>query len=229
VRVQEKKSSLGELVTGQQRPKRIFSDDDVELLAPHILSALSQATPEEHVVFQRIYPWEYGARTTAGTLYLHEDLLFLTITHYTRQPGGIKFSFVDDRQTPDPTGLRDQEVLFIPKEALRPDKSPQKPRHLHKATLAINYPLLETWRDTSDTEGTSHVRHQETTAPPDGPKRAVASSRQEFSNESPESLSEDTKLRSLEKDVNKQQLELDKLKREMRRLQGQLGAQEEPD
>jgi len=229
VRLQEQKSSLGELVSGQQSPRRIFSDDDVELLLPHILSALSRATPEEHVVFQRIYPWEYGSRMTAGTLSLHEDLLFLTITHYTQKPGGMNFSYVDNRQTPDPTGLRDQDVLFIPKEALRPDKSPQKPGHLHENTLAINYPFLETWRDTSDMEGTSHIRHKETTAPSDGPKSAVVPSRQEFSNESPESLSEDTKLRSLEKDVNKQQLELDQLKREMRRLQGQYGAQEEPE
>ncbi|MFZ1745262.1 MAG: hypothetical protein WAU17_05030, partial [Nitrospirales bacterium] len=56
VRIQEQKSGLGELVSGQQNPKRIFSDEDVKLLLPHILTALSEATPEEHVVFQRLYP-----------------------------------------------------------------------------------------------------------------------------------------------------------------------------
>ena len=219
LRVQKLKSHLGELLSEPQEPKKIFSDEDVELLTPHILSAFSQATPEEQIVFQRIYPWEYGSRMTAGTLSLRNDLLFLTITHYTQKHEGIHLVYVDDRQAPDPAGLGGQTVLFVPKETLRPDKSPQEPGHPDEVTLAINYPLLETLQKAREQSAPSLIRQTETPSPTHNREPAVAPITQKTVSTPGESASEDPALRALEEQVHKQEQDLQQLKNELQEIQ----------
>ncbi|HBP88635.1 MAG TPA: hypothetical protein DD706_13155 [Nitrospiraceae bacterium] len=208
LRVQKQEPAVAELLVGLPEPQRIFSDNDVELLTPHILLALSQATSEEHVVFQRIYPWKYGSRLTSGTLSLHEDLIFLTITHYTQNPGGINVVYVDDRQAPDPTGLGGWTVLFLPKEVLRADSSPQIWRHPHEVTLSINYPSLEMWREPSEQPSPSQVPPTEESSDPVKPEIIPG-----------ESASEDNAIRALKEQVHRQQMEMDQLRKEFRELQ----------
>ncbi len=227
--MQDQKVGLGKLSSREQEPKRILSDEDVELLLPHILDALSQATSEEHVVFERIYSWDLGSRITAGTLHVYEDLLFLTLTHYVRNPSGPGIRYVENRQVSDSTGLTHRAVLFVPKEALRPDKSQQEPRNPHEATLVITYPLLATLPEPQEKAVPRQVRRTGTAPAPDGHDTAVPTLKQEASDGSPESVSEDTTLRGLEEQVNKQERDLEQLKKELRELQRQRGAQEEPD
>ncbi len=219
LRVQKLQTDFGELLRVQQEPKRIFSDEDVELLTPHILSALSQATPEEQIVFQRIYPWEYGSRMTAGTLSLHKDLLFLTITHYTQKHEGINLVYVDDRQAPDPTGLGGQTVLFVPKETLRPDKSPQEPGHPDEVTLAINYPLLETMQEAHEQSAPSLIRQTETPSITDNREGVVSPITQKGIHDTGESSSKDPALRALEEQVHKQEQDLEQLRNELQEIQ----------
>ena len=220
LRVQKPNADLGELLAGRQKPKRIFSDEDVELLTPHILSALSQATPEEHVVFQRIYPWDYGSRMTAGTLSLHEDLIFLTITRYTQKPEGVNFAYVDDRQAPDPTGLGDRTVLFIPQEALRPEKPPLEVQHPDEVTLAIYYPLLETLREPPEQPASTRVRQTGTPSPADTQEAIVAPIiKQNAAHGHEEVESENHALRALEEQVHKQEQDLEQLKKELQEIQ----------
>ncbi len=225
LRVQKLKAELDKHLSGQQGPKRIFSDEDVELLTPHILSALSQATPEEQIVFQRIYPWEYGSRMTAGTLSLHEDLLFLTITHFTQKHEGINFVYVDDRQAPDPTGLGNQTVLFAPEETLRPDKSPQKPSHPDEVTLAINYPLLETLQEAREQPAHSLIRQTETPSPTHSRETAITPNNQKTVPVQGESVSEDPALRALQEKVHKQERDLEQLKNDLQEIQRRGGSQ----
>lgn len=219
LRVQKPKADLGELLPGQQEPRRVFSDEDAELLIPHILSALSQATSEEHVVFQRIYPWEYGSRMTAGTLSLHEDLLFLTITHYTQKHEGINFVYVDDRQAPDPTGLGGQTVLFVPQETLRPDKSPQEPGHPDEVTLAIDYRLLETMQEAREQPAPSLIRPTEMPSITDNRDDIVSPITQKGIHDTGESSSKDPALRALEEQVHKQEQDLEQLRNELQEIQ----------
>ena len=218
LRVQKPKTDLGELLTGQQEPRRVFSDEDAQLLIPHILSALSQATPEEHVVFQRIYPWEYGSRMTAGTLSLHEDLLFLTITHYTQNQGGLNFGYVDDRQAPNPTGLADQTVLFVPEEALRPDKAPQEPGHPHEVTLPINYQLLETMQEAREQPAPALIRQTEMPSITDTGNGVVSPMTRNGVHDHGESSSKDPALRALEEQVHKQQQDLEQLRNQLQEI-----------
>lgn len=217
LRVHKPQADLSELLTGPQQAKRILSDDDVELLIPNILFALSQATPEEQVVFQRIYPWEYGSRMTAGTLFLHEDLLFLTITHYTQKPGGINFMYVDDRQAPDPTGLGRQIVFFVPKNALRSDKSPGEPGHPDEVTLAIHYPLFETLQNPAEQSSSSQIRQTGMPSPDDSRDGNFTSGKKKAAHE--KTASEDQALRTLEEQVHKQEQDLKQLKKDLEEIQ----------
>ncbi|MFZ1744369.1 MAG: hypothetical protein WAU17_00495, partial [Nitrospirales bacterium] len=169
-----------------------------------------------------------GSRMTAGTLSLHEDLLFLTITHYTQKPGGIKFSYVDDRQAPDPTGLRDQTVSFVPKEALRPDKSPQEPRHPLEVTLAINYPLLKTLQEAGEQPAPFPIRQTETPSPAHTREGAVAPINQKTVPPPGESSANDPAFRALEEQVHKQEEELEQLKKELQEIQRSRNSQRQP-
>ena len=74
--------------------------------------------------------------------------------------------------------------------------------------MAINYPLLETLPDTFEKAAAdSHPRQTETTPAPDR------------LDGSPEPPPEDRQLRAIEEKVNKQEQELEQLKRELRELQ----------
>ncbi|MDT3776757.1 hypothetical protein PJI16_04185 [Nitrospira sp. MA-1] len=219
LRVQKLQAAFDKHFRGQQEPNRIFSDEDVELLTPHILSAFSQATPEEEIVFQRIYPWEYGSRMTAGILSLREDLLFLTITHFTQKHEGINFVYVDDRQAPDPTGLGGRTVLFEPEETLRPDKSPQKVGHPDEVTLAINYPLLETLQKAREQPVRSLIRQTEAPSRTHSRETAITPKNQKTVPAQGESVLEDPALRALEEQVHKQEQDLEQLRNELHEIQ----------
>ena len=129
----------------EPKPSHIFSDEDVDLLLPHVVSALSQATPEEQVVFQRVYSLESESVTTAGTLHIHEDLLFLTFTHYGHKTARPTVTiYKGNRQVPDPSGLKELKVSFTPEAAWRPAAIPD-PGPLgqpYTKTLAIDYNFL---------------------------------------------------------------------------------------
>ena len=76
---------IEDILGKETNPSHMFSNEDVDLLLPHVVSALSQVTPEEHVVFQWMGSLDSGIGPSAGTLYIREDLLFLTFTHYEKK------------------------------------------------------------------------------------------------------------------------------------------------
>lgn len=130
----------------EPKPSHMFSHFDVELLVPHIVSALSQATPEEHVVFRRIYDLESSTRPTEGKLHVQDDLLHITFTHYGLKTRQVLIVFKEggDRHMPDYSGLKGSKVLFTPKTAWRHDVVPDKapPDSPHAKTVALDYKVL---------------------------------------------------------------------------------------
>lgn len=107
-----------------QEPKasQMFSDDDVERLLPHLVSALSLATPEEQVVFQRMYSPKSESVKIAGTLHIRENLLFLTFTKFNYKKAGSTVTlYKGNRQIPDPSGFEELKVSFTPEKAWRHD------------------------------------------------------------------------------------------------------------
>ena len=78
---------------------RVFSDEDVRYLAPLLAQALSQAQPEYVVAFRLSSSAGSGSEPTAGTLYVRDERLYLTLRR-TRAPlAKIEPSFLaaDDR------------------------------------------------------------------------------------------------------------------------------------
>ncbi len=122
VMVQPPPGIIEGLLGEDPKPSPLFSNDDVELLVPHLVSALSQVTPEEQVVFKRTYPSNSSETETAGTIYIKDGLIFFTLTHYARKQDGPTISFYKgNREIPDPSGLRDVTLSFSPESAWRQD------------------------------------------------------------------------------------------------------------
>jgi hypothetical protein len=61
------------------KPMRVFSDEDAEFIAPLLAQGLSQAKPEQIVGFKVSPSAGSGAEPTAGTLYVHNGSIFLTL------------------------------------------------------------------------------------------------------------------------------------------------------
>jgi hypothetical protein len=61
------------------KPMRIFSDEDAEFLAPLLAQALSQARPEQIVGFTVSPSAGSGAEPAAGTLYVQQGSIYLTL------------------------------------------------------------------------------------------------------------------------------------------------------
>jgi hypothetical protein len=61
------------------KPMRIFSDEDAEFLAPLLAQSLSQAKPEQIVGFTVSSAAGSGTEPTAGTLYVRQGSVYLTI------------------------------------------------------------------------------------------------------------------------------------------------------
>ena len=75
------------------KPMRVFSDEDVRFLAPLLAQALSQARPEYVVAFHLSSSAGSGSEPTAGTLYIRNDRLYLTLSEHRGPLEKIKASW----------------------------------------------------------------------------------------------------------------------------------------
>lgn len=75
------------------KPMRVFSDEDVQYLAPLLAHALSQAQPEYVVAFRLSSSAGSGSEPTAGTLYVLDQQLHLTLTSYQGRLGQSETSW----------------------------------------------------------------------------------------------------------------------------------------
>lgn len=147
--------------TGVARP---FSDDDVDYLAPLIVTGLSQAAADQRIGFRIVRPAPLitrskmggaaigssdpipssGMETTEANLYAYGTSLHLTLTKYRLRPDRPDTINMPNRRLPDDTGLKLTEVFFYPKEARRPEGY-QPSKLLGEpllTTLVIDYQLL---------------------------------------------------------------------------------------
>ena len=75
-------TDLSNLPVDGSKPMTVFSDEDVQSLAPLLAQALSQAQPEYVVAFRLSSSAGSGVEPTAGTLYVQNDRLYLTLTEH---------------------------------------------------------------------------------------------------------------------------------------------------
>jgi hypothetical protein len=88
-------------------PKRIFREDEVQVLAPHLSEALRKAGPTERVYFEVIAPGfnpRYQHDVTAGWIVVRESYLQLRIEYFHAQVPVRKSDLYDyNYPTPPPT------------------------------------------------------------------------------------------------------------------------------
>jgi hypothetical protein len=164
--VREDRSTLQTLFSGSSETDvvRPFSDEDVDYLAPLIVTGLSQAAADQRIGFRVLRPApsitrskmggaaigssdpppSSGLETTEANLYAYGTSLHLTLTKYRLRPDRPDTINMPNRRLPDDTGLKLTEVFFYPGEARRPEGY-QPSKLLGEpllTTLVIDYQLL---------------------------------------------------------------------------------------
>lgn len=143
VMVSERKTTLQTAFSKQPAAARAFSEEDIRFLAPFLTAALRQAAADQQVGFQvRSYPsgLSYSSKsgagvgssdpllansslleTTSGHLLAQDQWLYLTVSEYRKRPEQADTISMANRRLPDPTGQTDKELVFEPKEVLKPE------------------------------------------------------------------------------------------------------------
>lgn len=107
---------------GGGKPMRVFSDEDAEFLAPLLAQRLSQARPEQIVGFTVSSSAGSGSAPTAGTLYVQQGSIYLTLvpSGSKKAPGFIPSSVARLEQVPPyaAAGATGAQSLVIDYQAL---------------------------------------------------------------------------------------------------------------
>ncbi|MET0514419.1 MAG: hypothetical protein ABW047_03695 [Nitrospiraceae bacterium] len=99
------------------KPMKAFSDEDVKSLAPLLAQKLSQAKPEYVVAFRLSSSAGSGSEPTAGTLYVQNEQLYLTLISYQGSlTRGESSMFNQDRPA--------RTITFEPQSAGHIEKAP---------------------------------------------------------------------------------------------------------
>lgn len=196
---------------------RTFSEDDIAFLAPHIATALAQATPNHRVGFH-VYSTpgisqsqkaNHNRETTSGYLFADGLSMHFTLTQYRYRPGKkSNDSHKEPRPLPDTDGLRDREVTFLPEAAVRPDIY-DRSSWIGKSedrSLAIDYQLLARILAAPPLPATQPVS---TPAPP---PQAIPTQAPPVGKQDADLQAFKEEMKALRKKVDEQEAELQRLK-----------------
>ncbi len=138
-------------ITGAVAISPLFSEDQVQFLAPLLAEGLRTARPNQSIEYRVVTTHEPSNRfqtpiteTTSGSLYGYGRQLYMILSQYRYNPMLTRIS----QEQVDYSSLRWRTLRFTPKAALRAD-SPNPPT-MEKSTdrfVAIDYQLLDqAWR-----------------------------------------------------------------------------------
>ena len=156
---------MGSLFESAPKQIRAFTDEDIAFLTPHLITALSQAAPDQRVGFSlnhvsatpslsQVVGADVGSseppltamtlETSAGTLYAYGLSLYVTLSEYQYRAERADTINMANPRLPDPIGLRNREIFFLPAAALRPEiyKKSGSFSGSEEQTLAIDYQTL---------------------------------------------------------------------------------------
>jgi hypothetical protein len=145
---------------GQASTYPLFSEDQIQFLAPLLAEGLRTATANQVIEYRVVTTHEGSNRLqsptteiTAGSLYAYDGRqLYVILSQYRYNPMRTNLSLGDipyrSQEPFDYSGLRWRKLRFTPKDALRAD-SPAPPT-IEKSTdrfVAVDYQLLDhAWR-----------------------------------------------------------------------------------
>jgi hypothetical protein len=148
------------LIVGKAATYPLFSEDQIQFLAPLIAEGLRTATVNQSVEFRIVTTQEGSNRfqsptreITSGSLYAYGRQLYVILSQFRVNPMLTNLDMNDaahrSQQPLDYSGLTTRSLLFTPKAAQRAD-SPDPPAG-GKPTdkfLAVDYQLLQqAWRN----------------------------------------------------------------------------------
>ena len=140
---------------GQPSTYPLFSEDQIQLLAPLLAEGLRTATPNQSIEYRVVTTHEGSNRfqsptteTTAGSLYAYGRELYVILSQYRYNPMRTNLDMGDityrSQEPLDYSGLRYRTLRFTPKAALRAD-SPNPPtmEKYPNRFVAVDYQLLD--------------------------------------------------------------------------------------
>jgi hypothetical protein len=151
--VQDQERGIQRFLAGPSSPVPVFSDDQIQFLAPLLAEGLRTATPDQRIAY-RVQTTHQGSlfessitETTAGSLYAYGRQLYLTLSQYRYSPARANLNVNDTAyrmSRPDSSGLRERILLFTPSTAQRSDPFdlPAGDNPTDRF-LAIDYQLLQ--------------------------------------------------------------------------------------
>ncbi len=245
--VQGQQNAVESLFETEEKARRAFSTEEVAFLTPLVVTALSQATSSQQIRFRVIHqprgqgrlfsmsesggaavgssePPSYGPQfeTSTGTLYAYGLSLYLTLLEYHQKPSRPDSINMPNRRLPESSELDRIEILFAPKDALRPE-SYQKPGLFGESRLTpiiIDYELLAKLPSPK-----SPASRPAQPGNGDGVKdKAPATAAPNQPLGQPPASSSD--LQAVKEQMNKKDMELEAVKEELRAIKKQLAEQE---
>ena len=161
--VQDQERGLQRLFGGTPAPIPVFSDDEIQFLAPLLAEGLRKAAPNERIEY-RVQTTLEGSllesavtETTAGSLYAYGRSLYMTLSQYRYAPARVNLHANDGAyrmNRPDASGLQSRILLFSPSSAQRSDAyNPQGGGKSTDRFLAVDYQLLQQAPPTAATTG----------------------------------------------------------------------------
>jgi hypothetical protein len=236
VMVHDNRIALQSLLNDQPRPTRVFSEEDVVFLAPLLATALSRAAPDQQAGFRIVahgapsYSTRAGAglgssepplalsprEVTAGTLFAHGQSLHLTITQYRRRAERADTINMANRRLPDPSGLNQRTVFFVPAAARRDDS--YRTAHAEDTTLVIDYNVLAKLPRSETAPSPAASRST-------GSARPLAPGTQPAAGQPPSPATSDPheeELRAIKDLIIKKEMELEEVKKELQEIRRHL-------
>ena len=136
-------SGSSRMSAGGSKPMRIFSDEDAEFLSPLLAQGLSRAKPEQLVGFRISSSAGSGSEPTAGSIYVQNGSIYLTIGTGSRPTDFIPESAVrtEPAQAYASGGARGAMTMIIDYHALAMAPAPTAPP---TAKVSPTAPILPT-------------------------------------------------------------------------------------
>ena len=225
------------LIGGDPKPVRLFSRSQIAFLAPHLTSALAQATPEEEVFFQCTAEPE-SAPPIIGNILVHHSTLFFRWKEPLSKPNVLAKQHRETSGLRDPSMPQEHTIKFFPKEAIRvEDEATQKYKNeLGENTLAIDY-LVLAGLPNSAFEIPELEEDGESSGQESGPKAEEPSNPEVLTSEEPRTdkstagsridsqsktkAEADSELRELQEQMEELQKEMTKQQEELERLKNE--------
>ncbi|HEY3198405.1 MAG TPA: hypothetical protein VGJ57_10350 [Nitrospirales bacterium] len=222
--VQEKQGAVQALLGTVPQPVPVFSEEEIRFLSPLITDAFARASPDERVKFHVAQGLPLGSVITGAWLFIKQDQLYLTLTQYRARSTGSATVYMPNRQLPDPTGLNQFTVSFVPAHALvvLPSERATFFGEPHFTTFEIDYKRLSSSRIQQTANSSIPATRADRTL-----DRATPSPKQsDLRTESPRaSTNQADEAQALKDLVIKKDLEVESLKEELLSVKDQLREQ----